>query len=311
MGGAVLACGCAAYRHCLLDRALCIDDAQPALWPDGGAGLGVCGGGHGLAYSVGYAISAFGRRAWLGGISRVNVIVALVLIVVIAATLTPLLSPYRLAANSQFQLVREKGLAVEHEKRIDRYPIARNTPLHYLRFDSGRYGQVRLQELAELQTGRDTDEVGLIAKGLLAQKTNWQPPPAMNIRADLAKLRIYPGGRALDKDMIEALSRELEKPNSGFAFQEIGAKAVGLFINLNADQADEFVLLTKDHGVVFERQAGQWLPAGNVYRRDVPSKRDLDLAAELAEGKILVIPPKWNELSIDGFTFTVSPLPRP
>ncbi len=70
-------------------------------------------GGRRAAVLGGYSASAFARGAWLGGISRVNVIVALALIAVIAATLTPLLSPYRLAANSQFHLILDKGVAAE------------------------------------------------------------------------------------------------------------------------------------------------------------------------------------------------------
>jgi hypothetical protein len=64
--------------------------------------------GAALLYSVGYSISAFGRGAWLGGIARVNVAVAIALIAVISAALTPVLSPYRLAANSQFRFARSR-----------------------------------------------------------------------------------------------------------------------------------------------------------------------------------------------------------
>src|ERR1700685_2984309 len=55
--------------------------------------------GAALLYSVGYSLSAFRAGAWLAGMARVNVIVAIALIAVISAALTPLLSPYRLAAN--------------------------------------------------------------------------------------------------------------------------------------------------------------------------------------------------------------------
>jgi hypothetical protein len=61
-----------------------------------------------LLYSVGYSIAVFDSRAWLGGIARVNIAVAFALIAVICVALTPLLSPYRLAANSQFRLVLER-----------------------------------------------------------------------------------------------------------------------------------------------------------------------------------------------------------
>src|ERR1700722_20786249 len=60
--------------------------------------------GAALTYSAGYSISAFARGPWLSSIARVNVVVAIALIAVICAALTPLLSPYRLGANNQFWL---------------------------------------------------------------------------------------------------------------------------------------------------------------------------------------------------------------
>jgi hypothetical protein len=49
--------------------------------------------GAAMLYSIGYSASVFGKAAWLGGIARINIIVALALMAVIAAALTPLLSP--------------------------------------------------------------------------------------------------------------------------------------------------------------------------------------------------------------------------
>ena len=58
-----------------------------------------------LCYSVGYSLAALSRRAWFGGVARVNVLVALGLILVLGLVLTPVLSPYRLAAASQYQRI--------------------------------------------------------------------------------------------------------------------------------------------------------------------------------------------------------------
>ena len=63
--------------------------------------------GAALAYVIGYTICAFARGPWLGSTARVNVFTAVALIIVLAATLTPLLSPFRLAAISQFRMAEE------------------------------------------------------------------------------------------------------------------------------------------------------------------------------------------------------------
>src|SRR5262249_5890578 len=55
--------------------------------------------------SVGYSAAALSKGAWFARMAQVNVGVALALIATIAIALTPLASPYRLAANSQYQRI--------------------------------------------------------------------------------------------------------------------------------------------------------------------------------------------------------------
>ena len=69
--------------------------------------------------------------------------VAIALIAVISAAFTPVLSPYRIAADSQFRLVRQKGIGAIERNRANEDPYGRNTPLHYLRFDANSIRQWR------------------------------------------------------------------------------------------------------------------------------------------------------------------------
>ena len=78
--------------------------------------------GAALLYALGYATAAWRSGAWYAGIARLNVVVAVVLMALIAAASTPLLSPYRLAANSQFRLDPGEGPA-----RPWKTSVARNT----------------------------------------------------------------------------------------------------------------------------------------------------------------------------------------
>jgi hypothetical protein len=177
--------------------------------------------GAALLYSVGYSISAVGGGAWLGGIARVNVAAAIALMAVICAALTPVLSPYRLAANSQYRLVLTRGLAAAGavgDKGANANPMARNTPLQYLGFDSGQYGRARLQELAQLQAGADAEEIRRLARQLLGQGGRWDPLHVPDTAAMVAKLRIFPVGRSLDRDLTDQLLADLRKPRNGFAF---------------------------------------------------------------------------------------------
>ena len=258
-----------------------------------------------LMYSAGYSICAFARGPWLAGIARVNVVVAIALIVVIGAALTPLLSPYRLAANSQFRLVVANGPEVPDDAGTTRRLSLGMTPLQYLRFDSGRYGRARLEELARWQTSPRADRIRESAQEALAQKVRWGAVPASDIPAVVAKLRIFPAGRTLDQDLTQELIADLRSPAHGFVYQHfVDDGAAGVFLDLNGDKIDEFVFLASNRGLVYEKRAGRWVFAADIARQGAAGK--LDLIGELSRGNLTITTPKWNELTLGGFRFRVN-----
>jgi hypothetical protein len=264
-----------------------------------------------LLYAVGYARAAFGKGAWFAGIARVNVVTALMLMLLICAALTPLLSPYRLAASSQFRIIRERGLVHAEDEQSNRYGIMQDTPLQYLRFDSGNYGRAKLQELAELQSGPDAESIRLSAKRLLAQTARWEAPPtlgAATVAAAVAKLRIYPAGRTLDQNLSGVLTADLASPSTGFVFRNVLDRAAGLYIDLKRDNSEEFVFLTDNSGLVYENRSGQWVRVGSLYadRSESASRYGWDLFGQLAKGNMAATPPKWNDLSIGDQKFKVN-----
>ncbi len=267
--------------------------------------------GAALLYAVGYARAAFGGGAWFAGIARVNVVAALVLMVLICAALTPLLSPYRLAAGSQFGIIRERGLLHAEDEQSNRYGVMQDTPLQYLRFDSGNYGRAKLQELAELQSGPDAENTRLSAKRLLAQTARWEAPPTLApaaVAAAVAKLRIYPAGRTLDQNLSGVLTADLASPSTGFVFRNMLDRAAGLYVDLKRDNSEEFVFLTDSRGLVYENRAGQWVRVASLYadRSDSASRYGWDLFDQLAKGNVAATPPKWNDLSIGDQKFRVN-----
>jgi Domain of unknown function (DUF4153) len=265
--------------------------------------------GAALLYSVGYSISAVGGGAWLGGIARVNVAAAIALMAVISAALTPVLSPYRLAANSQYRLVLAQGPGAAADKGANANALARNTPMQYLGFESGQYGRARLQELAQLQTGADAEEIRRLAKQLLGQSGRWEAPHVPDAAAVVAKLRIFPVGRSLDRDLAEQLLADLRKPRYGYAFQSRGDDAAGIYIDLKGDGSDEFVFLDARRGLVYENRGGRWTLAGDIFpqpRSSSPSDFAGAIIAELAKGNVSATAPTWKELSIGGHVFRVT-----
>jgi hypothetical protein len=262
--------------------------------------------GAALLYSVGYSLSGFRRGAWFADMARVNVAVAIALIAVISAALTPLLSPYRLAADSQFRLVRERGVEVIDGNRANEDRYGHNTPLHYLRFDAGEYGVRKLKELAAMQTGPDAETVRRKARGMLDQKERWGSSPSSDVPDVLAKLSIFPADRTLDPDLKDELMSDLLKPENGFAFQRLSEeKVAGIYVELNDDNSDEFVFLTANRGLVYERREGHWVLVGAMNAKSDDFSQRLDLLGELAKGNMSTAAPKWKELSIGGRRFRV------
>jgi hypothetical protein len=274
--------------------------------------------GAALLYSVGYSIAVFRKGAWLGAIARVNVIVAVALIVIISAALTPLLSPYRLAANSQFKLVQERGLnAIEPPaaSRARTQAFGQNSPLRYLRFDAGKYGRAKLKELADSYAGADADAIRHAATAMLAQTTRYDSIAAVDAAAVLAKLRIYPAGRTLDQNLTDTLITDLGSRGGDLRLQmSSGAVSAGVFIDLNDDKIDEFVFLTPYGGRAYENRRGKWIYVGNVFLRstdfgkgalDFPGAAR-DLIDDLTKGNVSARPAKWYDLVVGKHEYRIN-----
>ena len=257
-------------------------------------------------YSVGYSIAAFNRNTWMGGMARVNVTVAIALMVVIAATLTPAFAPQRLAANSQFaRIISQTVSAAEQD--------ASGSPFDYLKFHSGSYGLARLKQLAALPAGApDAVNIRRRAAASLAKWSPWEEAPEpkpVNFRDSLAKARVFPAGRDLSQSLLNKLVElQAARPNVPLARACSVADCFGFFVDLNSDGVEEFVLLSLDSGWVFEQRDGQWILAGYTYGV-FPLKDRANADGALAGGNFSAVTPQWKHLSIGGWQFRVEPQP--
>jgi hypothetical protein len=259
--------------------------------------------GAALAYSCGYAVAALGRGVWFAHIARVNVLVAVALIVVIGAALTPLLSPYRLAAASQYALALAPPASDAESPQGE-------TPFHYLRFSAGRYGRERLRQLAQLNTGPNAGRVRELATAALGQQSRWQDEPMSSVDvAQIVKtLPVYPAGRTLDATLSTALVAELRKPENRYLCQTATRHSLaGLYVDLKGDGQEEFVLLTgwAAGGLLFEAHAGQWRVAGRVRASPAASGPFPGVLAELDKGNIAPRAPPWKDLWVGSRQFKV------
>jgi hypothetical protein len=262
-----------------------------------------------LAYSIGYSAAALRKGAWLAGVAPVNIGVALALIAVITAALTPVLSPYRLAANSQYRRVLEQdssGLEAGTDTRTFGPFGNKQGALEYLRFDAGRYGVRKLEELSKLEDGRYAAKIREQAKALLAQESRWGSRPKQDFAPLVAQLRIFPAGRTLEPELAAKLAADLNSLQS-FVPGDPTTQSAGVFADLNGDHADEFVFLYPGHGLIYEKRYGQWQAVGQMHPLNgTPPNCDFNLLAELDAGRFSAVPEKWSYLEIGDETFRVT-----
>lgn len=253
-----------------------------------------------LMYSVGYSMAAVGKARWFAGIARVNVIVAIALIVTISAALTPLLSPYRLAANSQYRLVLEGRFKASDPA------FQKQSPFHYLRFNAGGYGRSRLKELAQLENHADAEHIRVLATDAIKLKAPWDVAPRISADVLMSKLVIYPKGRTLDPDLSGKLIAEWNKPGNYFLHSQASdASIAGIYVDLDGDGVDEFVLLTASRGLAFQYRAGGWEVIGEVVTEN-PAPWGKNLLSDLTRGNVVALVPRWRELSVGPRRFRIS-----
>jgi Domain of unknown function (DUF4153) len=258
-----------------------------------------------LIYSVGYSIAAFSRGPWMGRIARVNVVAAIALMLVIAVTLTPALAPQRLAANSQLKLILSRPLPAAKDRG------GWGTAFGYLRFQAGSYGLDRLKQLAVLQNHPEAEDIRALAKAEMALTTQWQAVESANpdyFRKSLAKLPIYPTGRALEPALVDALvAAPQNQPGAGMVVPQCAPdKCVGVFVDLDGDDVEEFILLDKyAAGSAFAHRDGKWMFIGRVWSQLGAGSWDHTRDA-LAKGEFSAVAPRWKVLSVGGRVFRLN-----
>lgn len=243
-------------------------------------------------YSVGYAFASRRSAPWMAGVARVNVAAAWILLVVIALALTPVLSPYRLAANSQYARVLETTAQDTEE-----YAAA----LRYLHRNAGRYGRNRLQQLAELQEHPRADQIRADAAAVLKDERFGALPTQVSSKLD--RMVMIPSDRAIDTTLRSQLEADMQDPKLAWHYSTNSA-LIGANVDLNGDGSDEFAVVADQKAVIYERENDQWRRAANF---NATNAVDLAaLAAAAREGKVSSAASKWRELRIGELRYRFS-----
>jgi hypothetical protein len=261
-----------------------------------------------LLYSVGYSIAAFRGGAWLSMASRVNVIAAIALITIVGAALTPILSPHRLAAISQYDLIVDGHYAGVGQNRPLYFPLS--SPFNYLANACGTYGRKELERLRNLQTGPNAAEIRDFAAQALKPVSPIviapQPDLQARARAIVAKLPIYPAGRTLDPDLSQRLATDWQRFKPWVSAENVAQTTTGVFVDLEGNGIDDFVLFSANGGPVYQNRAGHWQYAGMLYPQGMPAPWPLALKA-LSGGDFSAVVQPWKDLAVGAHLYRVNP----
>ena len=197
-------------------------------------------------WGIGYAGCVIFRK-WGREIGRVNIVCVVIMTAIVIAMNSPLLDPYRLAANNQLSRLETGKISPNDFDYI------------YTRFNLGRYGNNILDELSK-------NDSLIIKKGIDYAKSvtpeeylnfveNNIPP--ISRRTEIIKsAKIFPEDKKLNDETINWFVKYWEQEDSilrGISgFNELAFIYMDVFIE--KENLNELILLIKDGGMVYDVQ---------------------------------------------------------
>lgn len=192
-----------------------------------------------LLYALGYTYAATAASPWFADLQRVNFVLAVGMILVLLATLTPLADPQRLSIAHQL---------ARFESHVDAQRRAQ--ALSYLRFDAGERGRASLREWVAEHGERGEEGAGLDAArqilSLTSRPARIDPLATPDrYRVWRNKLRIVPEGHAVPAELEAVLEREFQRVPSRVDPVGVGAAPLLNFVDLDGDGDEEAMLITE------------------------------------------------------------------
>jgi len=239
-----------------------------------------------IAYAGGYSWAALGRGPWMERMGAVNIGVALISVLSLSLMLSPLLSPERLAANSQYA------------RALDRQE---ESSFSYLRFDSGEYGRARLRELAAIENQPKAAAIREAAERALKREYRWYGSDFRDEHS-AKDFHAFPAGKSVDEGLVAALNGDVAEPHR-WACDPTDPCPL-LFVDVDRDGTDEALLFGNTVTRIFQLQAGAW----RLLPKQLPGygherKEQRKFKEALAAGDYVIRDPMWQVLEIRGRVF--------
>ena len=239
-------------------------------------------------YATGYAWAASRYGDWLNWIANVNVGTAFITLLVMAALFSPLMDPARLSVASQMA-------------RLDSGKVgADQFDFEYLRFQGARYGQAALQELTMRNTGPDAAVIRARATAMLMRENRFDETGALS---DVAiNLTVRPAGVTLPQSFLQ---QDWSQAGPGWrlpaCLKRAGQQCDAYAMDFDGDGKQEVLLISNDPRassvLLAEKEEGGWYARGQIPTEIL---RCRPLRDKLQAGQFALVPPKVQELEVDG-----------
>ena len=251
-------------------------------------------------WGIGYA-GAVLLRQWPSAIGRINIVSALILTLLAALMNSPVLDPYRLAANNQVERLMEGRIAPEDFDYL------------YMRFSLGRYGNYALKRIGESGHPRIETIQKRIASAMAVspQEYLWDVesgvvPVAQRLEI-LRNARVYPGERSLPQPLVDYLVQNWDKEGSLLRGVRRSSEIAFVFKKVTReDEAGEDVLLfLEGKGMVLKEGSGVigiFSSSGAEGSFGPQSLRSTEVSA---------VESRFLDLRIGGKRYQILPRPRP
>ena len=239
-------------------------------------------------HAIGYAWAASKYGDWLNWIANVNVGTAFISLLVLVALFSPLMDPARLSVASQMARLNSGKVGAD---QFD---------FDYLRFQGARYGQAALQELTTRNAGPDAAVIRARATAMLMREDRFDETGALS---DVAiNLTVRPAGATLPASFLQ---QDWSQAGPGWrlpaCLKRAGQQCDAYLLDFDGDGRQEVLLISSDPRassvLLAEKEDGGWYARGQV-----PSEilRCRPLRDKLQAGQFALVPPKMQELEVDG-----------
>lgn len=234
-------------------------------------------------WGLGYA-GAVLLRKWPSSIGIVNMSSVIIMMIIVGAMNSPLLDPYRLAANNQLERLTTGEITPSDFDYI------------YTRFNLGRYGNEILNELAEngsasvkrgVQAAMSVDPVEYL------RYVRSNIPPLSRRREIISGAEVFPEGRRLSESNVNYFVLEWERNALPLSNVQSANDISFAFIDVERN-AHNLILFTEGTGIIFTLDGENLKPSGIINGDFTPH----DLAVKTVE-------PEFMNVEINNKTFQI------